>query len=73
MFMTIFLVVLLANWMELVPGVDTIGFIHPHVKEKYDDADSGEYKVITTDGYEIYQGFLGHLLRQRSVRLDQPG
>jgi F0F1-type ATP synthase membrane subunit a len=58
MFMTIFLVVLMANWMELVPGVDTIGFIHPHVKEKY-DADKDEYKLITTDGYEIYQGFLG--------------
>ena len=58
MFMTIFLVVLLANWMELVPGVDTIGFIHPHVKEKY-DVEKDEYKVITTDGYEIYQGFLG--------------
>ncbi len=58
MFMTIFLVVLLANWMELVPGVDTIGFIHAHTKEKY-DVQTGEYKVITTDGYEIYQGFLG--------------
>ena len=58
MFMTIFLVVLLANWMELVPGVDTVGFIHPHVKEKY-DVEKDEYKVITTDGYEIYQGFLG--------------
>ena len=58
MFMTIFLVVLMANWMELVPGVDTIGFIHPHVKEKY-DAEKDEYKLITTDGYEIYQGFLG--------------
>jgi len=58
MFMTIFLVVLLANWMELVPGVDTIGFIHPHVKEKY-DVEKDEYKVVTTDGYEIYQGFLG--------------
>ncbi len=58
MFMTIFLIVLIANWMELLPGVDTIGFIHPHVKEKF-DADSGEYKVITTDGFEIYQGFLG--------------
>ena len=58
MFMTIFLVVLLANWMELVPGVDTIGFMHAHTKEKY-DVDSGEYKVVTTDGYEIYQGFLG--------------
>ncbi|MCY3796313.1 MAG: F0F1 ATP synthase subunit A [Chloroflexi bacterium] len=58
MFMTIFLVVLMANWMELVPGVDTIGFIHPHVKEKY-DAQKDEYKLVTTDGYEIYQGFLG--------------
>jgi F0F1-type ATP synthase membrane subunit a len=58
MFMTIFLVVLMANWMELVPGVDTVGFIHPHVKEKY-DADKDEYKLVTTDGYEIYQGFLG--------------
>ena len=57
-FMTIFLVVLLANWMELVPGVDTIGFIHAHVKEKYDPV-ADEYKVVTTDGYEIYQGFLG--------------
>ena len=58
MFMTIFLVVLLANWMELVPGVDTIGFIHPHVKEKYDPV-ADEYKAVTTDGFEIYQGFLG--------------
>lgn len=58
MFMTIFLVVLMANWMELVPGVDTIGFMHPHVKEKY-DAEADAYKVITTDGFEIYQGFLG--------------
>ncbi len=58
MFMTIFLVVLMANWMELVPGVDTIGFMHPHVKEKY-DAEADKYKVITTDGFEIYQGFLG--------------
>ena len=58
MFMTIFLIVLLANWMELVPGVDTVGFIHAHAKEKY-DAEKDEYKVVTTDGYEIYQGFLG--------------
>ena len=55
MFMTIFLIVLVANWMELLPGIDTVGFIHPHAKEKY-DPDSGEYKVITTDGFEIYQG-----------------
>ena len=41
-----------------MPGVDTIGFIHPHVKEKY-DVEKDEYKLVTTDGYEIYQGFLG--------------
>ncbi len=58
MFMTIFLIVLLSNWMSLIPGVDTVGFIHPHVKEKF-DPETEEYKVITTDGYEIYQGFLG--------------
>ncbi len=33
MFMTIFLVVLLSNWLELVPGIDSIGFLHPHVHE----------------------------------------
>ena len=59
MFMTIFLLVLVANWMELIPGIDTIGFIHPHTKEKY-DADTGEYKVITTDGYEIYPSIIGY-------------
>ena len=58
MFMTIFLIVLLSNWMSLVPGIDTVGFIHPHTKEKFDPA-TEEYKVITTDGFEIYQGFLG--------------
>ncbi len=58
MFMTIFLIVLLSNWMSLVPGIDTVGFIHPHVKEKF-DPETQEYKVITTDGFEIYQGFLG--------------
>ncbi len=58
MFMTIFLIVLLSNWMSLVPGIDTVGFIHPHTKEKFDPA-TQEYKVITTDGFEIYQGFLG--------------
>ena len=31
MFMTIFLVVLLSNWLELVPGIDSIGFLEPHV------------------------------------------
>ena len=58
MFMTIFLIVLLSNWMSLVPGIDTVGFIHAHTKEKF-DPDTQEYKVITTDGFEIYQGFLG--------------
>ncbi len=33
MFMTIFVVVLLSNWLELIPGIDSIGFLHPHVHE----------------------------------------
>jgi F-type H+-transporting ATPase subunit a len=32
-FMTIFLVVLLSNWLELIPGVDSLGFLEPHVRE----------------------------------------
>ena len=60
-FMTIFLVVLISNWLELVPGVDTIGFIEPHLDEEY-NADTGEYEVVTTDGYEIYPSIVGYAL-----------
>src|SRR5437763_794323 len=31
-FMTIFIVVLLSNWLELIPGVDSVGFLEAHVK-----------------------------------------
>lgn len=31
MFMTIFLIVLLSNWLELIPGIDSIGFLHANV------------------------------------------
>ncbi len=30
-FMTIMLIVVLSNWMELVPGVDSIGFLEPRI------------------------------------------
>jgi len=30
-FMTIFLLVLISNWQELVPGVDSVGFLEPHL------------------------------------------
>ena len=40
MFMTIFVIVLLSNWLELIPGVDSIGFIHPHYKPVL-DAETG--------------------------------
>src|SRR5262245_9520489 len=32
-FMTIFLIVLLSNWLELIPGVDSVGFLEPHVQQ----------------------------------------
>ena len=59
MFMTIFLIVLISNWLELVPGVDTVGFIEPHVDEVY-NAETGEVEVVTTDGYEIYPSIVGY-------------
>ena len=61
MFMTIFLIVLLSNWLELVPGIDTIGFIEPHVDEVY-NAETDEFEVVTTDGYEIYPSIVGYAL-----------
>ena len=61
MFMTIFLVVLISNWLELVPGVDSVGFIEPHLEEEYDAA-ADEFEVVTTDGYEIYPSVVGYAL-----------
>lgn len=46
-FMTIFLVVILSNWLELVPGVDSIGFLEPHA---HIDDTTGE--VVYEPGYE---------------------
>ncbi len=50
MFMTIFIIVLLSNWLEIIPGVDSVGFLEPRVSV---NADTGalEYK----DGYETMQ------------------
>lgn len=61
MFMTIFFVVLISNWLELVPGVDSVGFIEPHVEEEYNVA-ADKFEVVTTDGFEIYPSVLGYAL-----------
>ncbi len=45
MFMTIFLIVLLSNWLELIPGIDSIGFLHPHVHKA-----EGHYELL--DGFD---------------------
>ncbi len=47
-FMTIFLLVLLSNWLELIPGVDSIGFLEPHTVV---NVDTGE--VVYEKGYEV--------------------
>ena len=47
-FMTIFMLVLLSNWLELVPGVDSIGFLEPHTVV---NVDTGE--VAYEKGYEV--------------------
>lgn len=46
-FMTIFLIVILSNWLELVPGVDSIGFLEAH---HHTDVTTGE--VVYDAGYE---------------------
>ncbi len=61
MFMTIFLIVLISNWLELVPGVDSVGFIEPHLEEEY-DAEANEFEIVTTDGFEIYPSVVGYAL-----------
>lgn len=58
-FMTIFLIVLVSNWLELVPGVDSFGLIEPHVEEEY-NAQTGEYEYVMADGYEIYPSIVGY-------------
>ena len=50
-FFTIFIIVLLSNWLELVPGVDSVGFIHAHAH-----VDHGE--IVPEDGFET-KTFLG--------------
>jgi F0F1-type ATP synthase membrane subunit a len=45
--MTIFLIVILSNWLELVPGVDSIGFLEAH---HHTDVATGE--VVYDSGYE---------------------
>jgi len=46
MFMTIFLIVLLSNWLELVPGIDSIGFLEPHVHIEDDHE-------VVLDGFDV--------------------
>jgi F0F1-type ATP synthase membrane subunit a len=57
-FMTIFLVVLLSNWTELIPTIDSVGFIEPHTEVVLNET-TGEYVREPVDGYEIYKTFIG--------------
>lgn len=79
-FITIFVLVLIGNWFSLVPGVESIGFIHPHYKpvldaetgvEVVDEQGHTKYKV--TDGFEIYRGFLGFWMVHGSCEWIHPG
>src|SRR2546423_11128827 len=48
--MTIFIVVLLSNWLELIPGVDSVGFLEAHVRR---NAQTGQLDYLA--GYEAVQ------------------
>ena len=53
-FMTIFLIVLLSNWLELIPGIDSIGFLEPHA-----EVDEATGEVVTEGGYETMTVLFG--------------
>lgn len=79
-FITIFVLVLLSNWLSLVPGVESIGFIHPHYKPVLDAEtgvkvvdEQGHTKYKVTDGFEIYRGFLGFWMVNGSCEWINPG
>lgn len=48
-FMTIFIIVLLSNWLELIPGVDSVGFLEPRVRQNA----QGQLEYL--NGYETVQ------------------
>ncbi len=47
-FMTIFLIVLLSNWIELIPGVDSVGFLHARAQ-----SDPATGAVEVEEGFEL--------------------
>lgn len=52
MFMTIFLIVLLSNWIELVPAVDSVGFLEAHV-DKITGAPLDGYETVQSGGIYV--------------------
>jgi len=54
-FMTIFLIVLLSNWLELIPSVDSIGFLEPHYEEIVDEETGEVIGEELTDGFETIE------------------
>jgi F-type H+-transporting ATPase subunit a len=48
-FMTIFIIVLLSNWLELIPGVDSVGILEPHIET------NAQGQTQTLDGYDTYK------------------
>src|SRR5690348_3490183 len=49
-FMTIFLLVLVSNWQELVPGVDSVGFLEPHLDKATHQPLKG-YDVVSSGAF----------------------
>lgn len=59
--MTIFLLVMVANWWELVPGVDSIGIVEPpHGDKGYVLDKVGPFYVVTPEEVEVPHGEGGH-------------
>jgi F-type H+-transporting ATPase subunit a len=56
-FMTIFVLVLLSNWLEITPGVDSIGFLEPHVRINADtgavEPENGGFETMQSGGVYV--------------------
>ncbi|MEO8612586.1 MAG: F0F1 ATP synthase subunit A, partial [Chloroflexota bacterium] len=46
-FMTIFIIVLLSNWMDITPTTDSIGFLEPHLDKTTGAPLNGGYDVLS--------------------------
>jgi F-type H+-transporting ATPase subunit a len=54
-FATIFLLVLIANWTELIPGVETFGLLEKSAKGEFSLQQAGPFLIKAVEGQDAYK------------------